>query len=115
MNLPVQLGLIIDVVEAVAVLPAQPVEGADRQQLDVVGHALAGAGKQLIQCGRIGDDRWAGVEGKALVVIDVSTTARFVALLQQRGLDAGALQADGQRQPAEAGADHHRSFSLVHR
>ena len=115
MNLPVQLDLIVDVIEAVTVLPAQPVEGADRQQFDVVGHALAGAAEEFFQRRRISDHRRPGVEGEALVVIDVGAATRLVALLQQGGLDAGTLQTDGQRQPAEAGADYHRSFSLVHR
>ncbi len=118
-DLPVQLGLVVDVVEAVAVLPAQPVEGADRQQLDIVGHALAGAAEEFFQRRRIGDHRRPGVEGEALVAVDVGAAARLVALLQQRRLDAGTLQADRQRQPAETGTDHHRpphtACCLVHR
>ena len=67
----------------------------------------------------IGDHGGPGIEGEALVVVDVGAAARLVALLQQRRLDAGALQADRQRQPAETGTDHHRpphtACCLVHR
>ena len=91
MDLLVQLGLVVDVVETVAIFPAQPIEGADREQLDVIGHALAGAGEEFFQRRRIGDDRRPGIEGEALVVIDVGAAARLVALFQHRGLDAGTL------------------------
>ena len=71
----------------------------------MVGHALAGQREQLFEAARGGDDGGAGVEGEALVLVDVGAAAGLVALFEERGRDAGRLQADGQRQAAEAAAD----------
>ncbi len=106
MDLAVQRLLVVGVVEVAAVFPAQAVEGRDRQHLDVVAHPLAAQGEQFFDRRRIGDDGRAGVEHEALVLVDVGAAARLVALFEQGRLHAGGLQADGQRQAAESGADH---------
>ncbi len=113
-DLAVQGLLVVQVVEVAAVFPAQAVEGRDRQHLDVVLHALAGRGEQLLDAGWIGDHRRAGIEHEALVLVDVGAAARLVAFFEQRGLHAAGLQADGQGQAAESGADDHGGFAFVH-
>jgi len=118
MDLAVQGVLVIGVVEVAAVFPAQAVEGRHRQHLDVVAHLLAAQGEQLLDRRRIGDDGGAGVEDKALVFVDISAAARLVAFFEQGRLHAGGLQANGERQAAESGADHDGAFRfdshLVH-
>ncbi len=88
-DLLVQPGLVVDVVEAGAVFPAQLVEGADRQELHIVAHLPAAQGEQLFQRRGIGEDGGAGVEGEARLLIDVGTAAGLVAALDEGGGDAG--------------------------
>ena len=57
------------------------------------------------QAGRIGDHGRPGIEGEAVALPEVGAPAGLVARLDQRGRDARRLQPDGERQPAEAGAD----------
>ena len=51
------------------------------------------------------DDRGPGVEREALVLVDVGAPAGPVARLEEHGLGARGLQADGGGQAAEAAAD----------
>ncbi len=98
--------VVVRIVEDIAVLPHQPVEGRDGEQLDIIGQLAARQRPQLLEARRVGDDRRPGVEGEAGVLEDVGAAAGLVALLDQRRLDACRLQADGERQAAEPAADH---------
>ena len=99
-----RIGL-VHVVEAFPVGPEQPVEGADRQQGHVALHLLPRQRPEFAQRVGIGDDRGARVEDMPLFAPDIGAAARLVAGLQQRRGDARRLQADGEREPAEARAD----------
>src|SRR5690606_34851574 len=54
----------------------------------------------------IGDDGGAGVEDETVAFPYISAAPRPVPRLDQGGGNAGRLQADRERQPAEARADH---------
>ena len=47
-----------------------------------------------------------------MVLVDVCAAARFVPFLDQGGVNACGLEADGQRQTAEAAADHGCSWTI---
>ncbi len=105
-DLGVQLVLVVDVVEDVAVLPDQSVERIDGQQLDIVLDPAAAEREQLLQAVGIGDHRRAGVEGEALVLPDIGAAAGLLAALEDGDVEARGLQPDGQGQPAKSRADH---------
>ncbi len=105
-DLAVEFGLVVRIVETVAVFPAQPVERADRQHRRIVFQPAARQREQFLQRGRVGDDRRPGVEGEALVMVDVGAAAGLVALFQDERIDACRLQAYCQRQAPESTADH---------
>jgi hypothetical protein len=88
----------------------QPVERADRHQLDVERHAAARQRPQFVQAIGIGDHGRPAVEGEAVALPVISAPARLVAALDKCGRYAGRSQADGERKPTEAGADHCRFF-----
>ncbi len=67
---------------------------------------------QLAQAGRIGDHRRPGVESESIPAPVVGAPARLVACLDHRRGDPGRLQPDGQRQSAEAAADHAGALAL---
>ena len=110
MDLPVHRVLVIGIVKMRAVFPAQAVKRRDRQQINIVGHALAAQRKEFFQCTGVGDDGGAGVKGKALVFVHIGAATRLVARFEQGGLHAGGLQPDGQRDAAKAGANHRSGF-----
>jgi hypothetical protein len=60
---------------------------------------------------RGGDDRGPGVEGEASLAVDVGPATGLIAGLEQGGVVAGGLQADGGGQAAEAAADDGSSSS----
>ena len=101
--------LVVGIVKDGAVLPAQAIEGIDRQQRHVAVDVVAGQAPQPAQAVGVGDDRGARVEGKARVVIDIGPPAGLVARLEQRGGDARRLQPDRQRKPAETRPDDARA------
>lgn len=70
--------------------------------------------KQLLD--RIGrrHDRRAGIEAKAILLVDIGATTGPVTLLEQDRVHAGRLQPDGQRQPAKTGTDYHHARRLRH-
>ncbi len=105
---------VVGVVEGVAVLPVEAIEGHHRQQGDVVRHVAAGGGEDLFEARRRGDDGRPAVEGVALVLGDIGPPARLVAFLDDGGLDPGRLEAHRQGEPAETAADHCRCW-LFHR
>ena len=106
LDLVAKLLLVVGVIEIGAVGPVEAVEGMDLHQLHVLRHVVPGQLPQLLQAGRIGDDGGAGVEGEAVALPVVAAAAGLVPPFHHGGLDAGGLQPDRQRQPAEARADH---------
>ena len=105
---------VVCIVEHVAVFPAQPVHRVYRHQLYVVGHFPAGHAEQGFKRRRVGEHGRAAVEDEALIFIDISASAGFVALFQYGRIEPGGLQPDRQAQPAEPGADHGCGFSVFH-
>ena len=101
-----QGGLVVRVIEIRPVGPVEPVEGRDRHQLDVLGHLLPGQRPQFAQAIGIGDDGGAGIEREALALPHVGAAAHFFAGFDQGRGDACALQADGEGEAAETGADN---------
>lgn len=101
---------VVRVIDDGAVLPEEAIERRDRHQVDVVGQPFARRLEELLETMRRGDHGGAGVEREPLVLVDVGAPARLVALLEDRGGNAGGLQADGQRQPAEPAADDGRAW-----
>ena len=73
--------------------------------VNVVAQLLACQRVQFLEAVRCGDDGRAGIEGEAVVLIDVAAAAGLVACLEEDGGNAGRLQTDGQGEAAEAGAD----------
>jgi hypothetical protein len=71
----------------------------------VLGHAFASQGEELFEAAGCGDDRRTGIEGEALILVDVGPSARLVALLEQDRGESGCLQADREGESAEAAAD----------
>src|SRR5690606_17922793 len=105
-DLAAQLDLVVRIIEAGPVWPAEAEERRDRHQLDVLGHVVAGQRPQSATAIWFGDDRRTGVEGEAVLLPVVGTPAGLVARFDQRRRDARGLEANGERQPAEPGADH---------
>ncbi len=102
---------IVTVLEAVTVLPTKAIKGINGHELEVIGQAAPRKREQLFQGVRCGDHRRASIESKALILIYVGSPAGTVPLLENRGLEAGGLQPDRQRQAAEPATDNHRSRS----
>ncbi len=105
-DLPVQLGLVVDVIEDITVFPAEPVERMHRQHRDVFRHLAAGQRIQFLERGRIGDHGRPRIEDEALVFVDIGAPARLVALFQDKGVDALRTQANRRRKSAESAADN---------
>jgi len=105
-DLGAQAGLVVRIVEIGAVGPVQPVEGHDGDEVDILADMMAGQRPEFFQARRIGDHGRAGVEGEAVLFPEIGAAARLVAALDDGGGDSGGLQADGERQPAEAGPDN---------
>ena len=112
-NLALQLGLVVHIVEGVAVFPTQAIQRGDGQQLNMVCHALSGQSEQLFQCVGVGDDGGACVKSEAVLLVNVGAATRLVALFEHRGLNAAGLQTDGQCQAAKACADDGGCFAAV--
>src|SRR5690606_1261675 len=111
-NLAAQLDLVVRIVEAGPVGPAEAVERRDRHQLDVLGHVVPGQRPQLPQAIGVGDHGRTGVEGETFTLPVVRPPAGLVARLDQRRRDARGLEANGERQPAEPGADPAGALAL---
>ncbi len=111
-DLRLQPRLIVVIAKHLARLPAEPVERRDRQQLNVVTHRFARQREQLLDSAGVGNNRWASIKGKALILINISAAARLVALLQQSRWNACRLQANRQRQSAKSCANYR---GLLHR
>src|SRR5690606_1204843 len=86
--------------------PPQTAERGEHHLLDVLGHVGDGRRRHFAQAIWVGDDRRTGVEGEAVLLPVVGTPAGLVARFDQRRRDARGLEANGERQPAEPGADH---------
>ena len=104
-DLGIEPRLVVRIVEPRAVVPHEPVKRLDRQQGDIVRHVAARERPKLLEAGRIGDHRWPGIKGIAVSLPDIGPPAGSVARLDDRRRHACALQADRQRQAAEARTD----------
>ena len=81
------------------------VEGVDGDDFDVVLDVAPGSGKELVEHEGGGDDGGSGVEGEAVLFVDVGASAEFVAGFEEFDLVAAGLQADGGAETAKAAAD----------
>ena len=106
-DLTVELRLVVGVVEGEAIFPAEAIKGVDLHQRDIVGHAPTRRGPDLLEAGRVRDDRRAAIEGKPGILVDIGPAAGLVAFLQHRHVEAAGLQPNRQGEPAEAGPHHH--------
>lgn len=77
-------------------------------QAYLFGQGGASQAKEVVQQRRRGDDRGPGVKGIAVCLEPARPSSGLAVRLQHCHLYASGLQPDGRRQPAEAGADHHR-------
>ena len=91
-----------------AVLKADPVERRHRHQRHVVGQLASAQLPQFLEQERRGDDGRAGVEGEAVLPVDVGAAAGRIELFQHGDAIALGAEPDRRRQSAEAAADHHR-------
>jgi hypothetical protein len=98
-------GRVARVLEHLAVVEPDPVERRDRPQLDVVGESAATQLPELLEEERGGDDGRPGVEGEAVLPVDVGPPAGGVELLQDRHPVAAGAQPHSRREPAEAASD----------
>ena len=94
-------------VEGGAVREAQPVEGRQGHQLDVVREAPAAERPKLLEQEGRGDDGGAGVEGEAVLPVDARPPARRMEPLQHRHPVAARAEPHRRGEAAEAAADHH--------
>ena len=112
-DLAAQRCFVVGIIEADAIGPVEPVERHHRHQFDILAHVLPGQGPQFLETRRIGDDGRPGIEGEALAFPDVGTAAHLVARFDQCRRHASRLQADRQRQAAEAGPDNAGALHVV--
>ena len=103
---PHRLG-VTAVVEYRAVVKAHAVERCHRAQVHIVTQLAATQLPQLLEQKRRGDDRGPGVEGEAILPVDIGPPARGVELLQHGDAVASGTQPHGSGQATEAAADHH--------
>src|SRR5690606_29808839 len=71
-------------------------------------------GPELVKALRIGNDRRARIEGKAIIGVDIGTPTGLVPLFENGRLDAGTLQPDRQREAAKAGANDCCGLGIGH-
>ena len=83
-------------------------ERINRQQLQMVLHALPGCGKQIFQHRPHGNDGRPGVKAKTFSAQLGHFAAHSCVALQHQHALAGSSQPDGGSQPAQAGTNHHR-------
>ena len=110
-DLGVEARIVVRIIERAAIGPGQPVEGRHRHQLDIPRDVRAGQRPERLQAIGIGDDGRPGVEDMAVLLPEISPPAGLVARLDQCRRDPRRLQADGEREAAEAGADHRGGFA----
>ena len=87
--------------EDVAVVEANFVEGIDRPQVDVVFHATAAERPQFLEQERRGDDGRPGVEGEAVLTMDVGSAPGSVELFENGDAVASGAQSDSRSEAAE--------------
>ena len=107
----IQLGLVIRIIEIGAVHPVEAIEGEYRLQRHVARHVRAGERPEFLQAIGIGDHGGAGIEDETLTLPIIAPATGLVPRLDQRGLDTGGLQANGECQAAESCADHDRGLA----
>ena len=91
--------------EAATVVELDVVEGVDGDDFDVVFDVATGSGEEFIEHEGGGDDGGAGVEGEAILLVDVGATAELIAGFEELDLVAAGLEADGDAEAAETAAD----------
>ncbi len=94
------------VVEGLAVVETDPVEGRDGAQVHVVGELAAAELPEILEEERRGDDGRARVEGEAVLPVDIGAAAGRIELFQDGDAIAARAKPDGCRETAEAAADH---------
>ena len=105
-DLAEQLLFVVRIVELRPVGPGEPVERHDRHELDVFGDVVSRQCPQLLQAVGVRYHGRSGIEGETFALPVVGAATGLVARFDHRGLDAGGLEADGERQTTEARTDH---------
>ena len=106
-------GRIAGVIEVRAVLKADPVERRHRHQRHVVGQFASAQLPQFLEQERRGDDGRTGIEGEAVLPVDVSAAAGRIEFFQHGDAIAFRAEPNRRRQSAEAAADHHRMRMVI--
>ena len=96
-----------------SVVEADAIERRQRPQIDVVGHAPAAERPEFLEQERRGDDGRTGIEGEAVLAIDIGAPARRIELFQHRDAIAARPEADRRGKSAKARADHDRMRATV--
>ena len=79
----------------------------------MVRHDLTIKSKQLLEARGRGDHGGSRVEDVPVFLVDVGPAPRLVPSLEDGGLEAHGLKADGRREPAKP-TPHDRCASLLH-
>ncbi len=95
------------VVQRRAVVEVDPVVGIQRDEIHIVDEPAAGRAKDVVDDARRRDQAGAHVEDVATVLELIGAPSDALALLEERDLEAGGLEADGEGEAPEAAADHH--------
>ena len=74
--------IVVAVIKVRAIVKANAVERRHQAQVDMVFHLAATQGKKLSNEVRQGDDGRAGVEGKAILLMHISTATGGIELFQ---------------------------------
>ena len=101
-------GLISHVIETVAIAPDQTVHRCDFDEADVILQASVRQFEQICERVWSGDDGRPGVEGEAVIVVNVGPSSRKIPRFVEDRLNASALEPDGRTKASKAAADHRR-------
>ena len=85
------------------------VERIDRPQVDVVFHAPAAERPQFLEQERCGNDGRPGVEGEAILPMDIGSAPGRVELFENGDPVAAGAQPDSRSEAAETASDDDRS------
>ena len=90
------------------IVESDAIKRRDRPQLDVIGQPAAAQVPQLLEQERCGDDRRAGIEGEAVLAVDIGPAARCIQFLQDRHPVAARAQPNRCRETTETAAYDNR-------
>lgn len=88
------------------------VEGVDGDDFDVVLDVATCSGEEFVEHEGGGDDGRTGVEGEAVLLVDVGATAELIAGFEEFDLVAASLEPDGGGEATEATSDDDDLFEF---